>query len=102
MNQKSILYVALFGLVAFFAYKFLAGGVKKTGYSVSTPFGGGSLTENPLNDTINVSATLKKKGKKKGGWLKKALPKIAQVAAGFIPGAGGAISAGIGALSKPQ
>jgi hypothetical protein len=78
-------------------FRFFKGGVNPTGYSLNTPFGGGSVTENTLSGTYNVAATIKKKSasknkplKKFGAWLKKkkVVGKLLKSAASFIPGGG--------------
>jgi hypothetical protein len=88
------------GIAVFLFLKLRKGGVQDTGYTVSTPFGGGSLLQDPLSGTVQISATLKKQaGKKKkkgifkkiGGFVKKNANLIAGAAA-FIPGIGPAAS----------
>jgi len=94
------LYLLIIGALGFLAYRFFQqsqGGVKPSGYSISTPGGGGSLTQDPLNGTINVQATIKKQAAKKkktkvGKFLQKVGKPLAKVAVGYIPGVGPAIS----------
>ena len=101
MKLKPLTLVLLLGGLAVagvLIFRFFKGGVNPTGYSLNTPFGGGSVTENTLAGTYNVTATLKKKAastknkplKKFGTWLKKKkiVGKVLKSAASFIPGGG--------------
>lgn len=99
--KNSVLYLILAAVGGFLLWQyFKRGGVNNQGYTLSTPFGGGSIQEDPLAGTVNVSATIaKKKGKKKGlfkgklkGFLKKGGGQILAGAASFIPGIGPAMS----------
>lgn len=98
--KNNVIWVIVAAVLAYLYFQMRKGTATSSGYSVSTPFGGASITNNPLANTVNVSATLKKTEQKKkksklGGFLEKVGKPLVKVGVGYIPGVGPAAQAAL-------
>jgi len=101
LNMKNnTIWIIAAGILAWLLYSRSKGTVTDNSYSISTPSGGASITNNPLAGTVNVSATVKKTTQKKkkskvGKFFQGLLKPAAKIAVGYIPGVGPAAQAAL-------